>query len=387
MAIDFTRDRLTWLLYLMLAFFAYTQAVLGPIMPFLGDELDLSYTVRGLHVSATAVGMITAGLTADRLARRIGRRWLFWIGSFGMATGAILLILARRAEVSIGASLLMGTMGGQMLVIIQSSLSDHHGDLRTVGLSESNVIASLGASLAPLLVGGLDAAGLSWRGAFIASAIFVALLFTAYRGEGFPRAQPDDPESDAGPARLPGAYWAVLVVIFFGVGIEWSMLFWGADFLENGVGMARTNAVTAMAVFFVAIPIGRAIGSRLARRYPAHTLLLMAFAIVILGFLPFWLARFAPINLLFLFITGLGSANLFPMGLALASGLAPPALSDAASGWVSIAGGVAILVAPQTLGTLADRVGISSAYGVVAVLAIMGIVLMLRTINRHLTNP
>ena len=42
---SFTRDRFTWLAYLALAYFAYVQATLGPLMPFLRDELGMSYTV------------------------------------------------------------------------------------------------------------------------------------------------------------------------------------------------------------------------------------------------------------------------------------------------------------------------------------------------------
>jgi MFS family permease len=109
---EFVRNRLSWLLYLMLAFYAYTQASLGPVMPFLGDELKLSYTVRGLHFSAFALGMVTAGLSADRVARVLGRRRLFWIGGLGMVVGALMLILSNRVELTIASCLLMGALGG-----------------------------------------------------------------------------------------------------------------------------------------------------------------------------------------------------------------------------------------------------------------------------------
>ncbi|MEP7291141.1 MAG: hypothetical protein ABI835_05130 [Chloroflexota bacterium] len=66
----FIRDRFTWLAYLMLAYYAYMISALGPLMPFLRVELNLSYSVAALHLSAFAVGMILAGLTADRAVRR-----------------------------------------------------------------------------------------------------------------------------------------------------------------------------------------------------------------------------------------------------------------------------------------------------------------------------
>lgn len=57
----FHRDRFTWLAYLSLAFYAYFLNVLGPITPFLKDELHLSYTVSSLHFTAFAVGILCVG--------------------------------------------------------------------------------------------------------------------------------------------------------------------------------------------------------------------------------------------------------------------------------------------------------------------------------------
>ena len=52
----FTRDRFTWLAYLLLAFYTFLEAALGPLMPFLRAELALNYTCGGLHFSAFALG-------------------------------------------------------------------------------------------------------------------------------------------------------------------------------------------------------------------------------------------------------------------------------------------------------------------------------------------
>ena len=64
---EFRRDRLTWVAYGMLAWFAYLQAAPGLVVAHLRDELGLSYAVGGLHVAAFAAGSMVAG--ADRRAR------------------------------------------------------------------------------------------------------------------------------------------------------------------------------------------------------------------------------------------------------------------------------------------------------------------------------
>ena len=75
----FIRDRFTWLAYFMLAYYSYNFTLLGPLMPFLRSELDLSYTVTGLHLSTFALGMAMAGFSADYFSKR----WVRWVIFFG----------------------------------------------------------------------------------------------------------------------------------------------------------------------------------------------------------------------------------------------------------------------------------------------------------------
>ena len=131
----------------MLAYFAYLQASLGPLMPFLRDELSLSYTAAGLHLSAFAAGMIMAGSLGDRLAQRLGRRVLFWGGALGMAAGTLLLVAGRQAAATVGGVLVMGSLGSLLLVVVQATLSDRHGDQRAVALTEANVGAAAAGML------------------------------------------------------------------------------------------------------------------------------------------------------------------------------------------------------------------------------------------------
>ena len=85
--VDFPRDRLTWLAYALLAWFAYLQAAPGLVVPYLRDELDIGYTTGGLHVAAFATGSILAGIAATRLEARLGRRALLWGSALVMVAG------------------------------------------------------------------------------------------------------------------------------------------------------------------------------------------------------------------------------------------------------------------------------------------------------------
>src|SRR5687768_1472233 len=147
------RDHFTWLAYLSLAFYAYFLNVLGPITPFLKEELRLSYTVSSFHFTAFAVGILLIGLGGHLLVQRIGRWRSLWIGVIGMSLSALLLLTGRSPIITIGASFLMGLVGSLILAIVPAALSDGHGELRAVALSEANMLSSVVATTAPLMVG------------------------------------------------------------------------------------------------------------------------------------------------------------------------------------------------------------------------------------------
>src|SRR5919107_4961550 len=78
---EFRRDRLTWVAYAMLAWFAFLQAAPGLVIGHLREELDLSYSVGGLHVAAFAAGSMVAGLASARAEHALGRRRVLWSAS------------------------------------------------------------------------------------------------------------------------------------------------------------------------------------------------------------------------------------------------------------------------------------------------------------------
>lgn len=363
----FVRDRFTWLAYLMLAYYAYAMAILGPLMPFLRAELNFSYTVAGLHGSAFALGMIVAGLLGDRLARQWGRRVVFWGGGAGMAAGAVILAGGDRVLLTLAGALLMGGLGSLLLVMIQASLSDHHGKQRAIALTESNVAASISASLAPVLIGAFQRSDWGWRSGLYLIAAAFASLFIYFQTVVVPDNRPAAAlKSNPGaPPSLPKAYWAYWTVVTLVVSVEWCLIFWGADYLVEKIGLSEVNAATMMSVFFGAMVLGRIIGSRLSRTVASPTLLLSAIGIAGIGFGLFWLASFGPLNITGLFFAGLGVANTFPLTLAVAVSVGAHR-NDAASARIALASGLAILISPLVLGWVADQLDLQNAFSMVA---------------------
>lgn len=371
----FQRDRLTWLAYLLLAFYGYFLNILGPVTPFLKEELKLSYSVGSLHFTAFAFGILLVGLFGHLLIRRIGHWYALWLGAFGMSLSALLLVAGRSVLVTIGAAFCMGLVGSLILAIIPAVLSERHGELRAVALSEANVVASLVATLAPLLVGWSAHLAGGWRLALGAAAIVPLLMRVWFGRAAHPRGVP--PPAENVPARepLPGLFWVYWLALVLAVSVEFCMISWSADYLETSLGMLKVNAAQAISLFLGAMILGRLAGSRLVQRFSTRRVVLGSLLVAALGFGLFWTAGSAVIGMAGLFVTGLGVAGLYPLILALSFGAAGDATVQAGAR-ATLASGTAILVLPLVLGRLADMFGIRLAYGVVGVL-LAGIFLIL----------
>ena len=370
----FVRDRTTLVLYAALCAFGALQTVPSLATPALREELGYGYGLSSAHLSVFAAGSVVSGLVGARATRLVGRTCVLVVGLLGFAAGAALLTAGRTPGATLGACLVAGAVGTLVLVAVQAGLADHHGEQRAVAFAESNAMASVGTTLAPLVVGGLTAATGSWRWGVLLLALGAAGAALAARGAGVP-------EPSAGTAAdvatvLPRAARAAVALVFCGVVLEWSVSFWGATYLRDVVGLDRATAVTAMALFFGAMLTGRVAGAVLARRREPRRLLVAALVTTTAGLGVAAVTTAAPAVLVALVLLGLGISVIFPLALSLAVAAAP-SQAAAVSGRCVTLGALAVLLGPLVVGQLADVVGLRPALLVLPV-ALLAAVPLLR---------
>jgi len=141
-----------------------------------------------------------------------------------------------------------------------------------------------------------------------------------------------------------------------GVAVEFCMISWSADYLENGLGMLKVDAAQAVSLFLAAMIVGRLAGSRLVQHFSTHKVVLISIVVASLGFLVYWKAGSILPGLGGLFVTGLGVASLYPLILSLAIGAANGQTVQA-SARATLASGTAILTLPLMLGVWRIRWG------------------------------
>jgi fucose permease len=353
---QFTRDRLTWVAYLMLAWFAYLQAAPGLVIVHLRDELDLSYSAGGLHVAAFAGGSMVAGTISAPLERRLGRRALFWSAAAVLAVGAVGLTAGRVVGLTVGSTLVMGLGGGLLLATIQAALADHHGERSAVALAEANVAASISYVLLTGVLSLTAALQVGWRVALLAS--LVVPLVTWWTNRRLAIDAP--PPSEVAQGRLPGAFWVAAVLLFCVTAAEWCVTAWGASFVEGAARISADTAVALMTGYFGGVVVGRVVGSRLARRFDPARLLAFAIAAAGAGFAVLWPSAGPVQALVGLALLGIGLGNLFPMGISVTVALAPGRATLASGRAVGVTS-FAVLLAPLAVGALADATTLAAA--------------------------
>jgi fucose permease len=364
----FHRDRFTWLAYLALAVYSYFLDILGPITPFLKTELNLTYTVSSFHFTAFAVGILLVGLGGHLIIQRFGRQRSLWAGLFGMSLGSLVLIVGKSPVLTIGASFLMGLIGSLILAIVPAALSDRHGEMKAVALSEANMISSLFATTAPLLVGWF-AASIGWQWALGVMACVPIMMFPGLGRNTSQDTVAGTAETKQSGRPLPALFWVYWVGIVLGVSVEFCMVFWSADYMEQVLGLPKADAAQAVSLFLAAMILGRLFGSRLVQRFSTRSVVTSSIFVAGVGFLLFWMAPSTMAGLAGLFITGLGVANFYPLILSLAISAANGDTTQAGAR-ATLASGTAILILPLALGSLADSTGIHQAYGIVVLLLI-----------------
>jgi MFS family permease len=309
---------------------------------------------------------MVAGLVSARLERALGRRTLLWSAAALMGLGAVGMTAGRTAAVTIGSVLVMGVGGGLLLVTIQATLADHHGEHRTVALTEANVAASIAYVV---LIGVLSltaALHAGWRLALLASLALPALAWWRNRR----LAIDAPPPGRVAQGRLPGVFWIAAAVLLCTTAAEWCVTAWGATFVEDATDVSADTAVALMAGYFGGVLAGRVLGSRLARRYDPARLLAFALAVTAVGFAVLWPSTAPAQALAGLALLGIGLGNLFPLALSVAVGLAP-GRSAPASGRAVMVSSFAVLLAPVTVGTLADATSLTAALGVVPAMLLL----------------
>lgn len=363
-----------WPSYAGLATTAYVIYVLGATGPYLRAQLGLSDAEVGLHSTALAIGLVLAGTLAADLGRRFGEPAVRGAAIATIAVALPILGAAPALPATLAAATLIGLGAGTLLGHINTTLGEPGGRLARLRLARANVWAMIAAFVGPVVVAAGASVGPGWWFGLVPALGLLGIVAVDLRSRRRVVA--------AGPARLdseglPRSYWLAWAFLVAAISVEFSFVFWGATLVERRAQVTIPEATAIGALFLGGMFVGR-LGLSLGigaghdtRRNAAVGLVLAA-----VGASLVWVSTAAAVSGIALFIAGLGVATLYPLGVGAALAGAPGQLALAGNR-LTLATGVAILVAPLALGAIADATGVVAGWGLVLGLVAVGFCLVL----------
>ncbi|MEN0129503.1 MAG: MFS transporter [Brevundimonas sp.] len=401
----FRRDRLTFTFYGSFVIWGWVLYSFNPSVTLLADDFDISLAQAGLHGTAMAAGGIGAAFAAPRLVRRYGRRAALLVACGGVIVGTAALVAAPSLPWSLSAVLVLALGGNMAISASQPGLALHHGAAASAAVTEANGVGSSIGLIGPLAVGLTVAIGWGWRPAVavtIAIAAATAVLVSrqpvggamtppAHQGDTLTAGEPlligsvealavavvdptdphDDTDDRRALNRLPA--WCFLASVVAAIALEMTTTYWSTDLVREQTGAGAGIATATTAGLVAGMSAVRFVMGPLSLRIPPALILVAGFLVSIGGWAILWTATATGVAIAGLVVVGIGYGVQYPMSITLLIGTAPRA-GDAAQARATLAGAVAVGIAPFALGALADAVGIHSAFAVVPVLAVLGAV-------------
>jgi MFS family permease len=340
-------------------------------IPEVKQQINASPGVLGLALLVMSASAVATMSVSGAVCRRLGSQHVTIGASLLLCTTAVLPTMTRSAATLGLALLVFGVAYGAIDVAINSVAVDVVAALRRPimpSLHAANSIGSLvGAGLGGLLAGFLSPT------THMLLTMAIGVLMTIVAGRVLlanPIAGQHEPVTDGSGARQKAAPKLTVGVVIFGlIGLcaaysQGGLDNWVPLHLTEDLGTSAGVAAAGYAIVQGMMAIGRLSGVALVERFGRTRVMVVGGALACVGTLFGALSPYVWLTLLGLAATGIGLANIFPLAMGGAGALGGP-------GGVAVAatlGYAGILLAPPTIGFLADQFGLRIALLMIALL-------------------
>jgi MFS family permease len=230
--------------------------LLVPLLPYIRDDLSLTYTQVGWLVSTNSLAYGLSQLPAGWLADRVGPRIVLTIGVAGAGLVGLLIGFAPNYVILITLLVVLGMAGGGYHPASVPLVSDSvEAKNRGKGLGLHQVGGSISFFVAPLIVAGL-AGALGWNGTFLTVSVPViafGIVFYVLLGR-FGYGKKAHQVTDASQTELaPKTRRPLIVVLVLGIaimGLVYSTISFIPLFIVDHFGGVTNEAAAAMLSLF-----------------------------------------------------------------------------------------------------------------------------------------
>lgn len=370
-----------WAVAAMFAANGFVMGCWAPQIPLLLPRHQIGEATLGLLILALGMGAVGAMLFAGRLIGRFGSRAVLRVFALSVVPALPLVVFAPSLWLLTPAMVLLGAMIGCMDVAMNANAVEVERRLGRAIMSSSHGFWSLGGFVGGA-AGGWALAAFGAGGQALLAALGSAVLVLLAMP--FLTADADHPAAPQASAPqkthlLPrdAGLWILGLMALFSMVPEGAVLDWAALYLSEELDLPLSRAGLGFAFFSGAMAVMRFAGDALRNRLGAVRTLRLSGSLAALGLLGAALAPTGGLAIACFFVAGLGIANTVPI-LFSAAGNHPGLPRGAGLAAVTMFGYSGILVAPSTIGFVAEHAGFRFTYAALAGLLLIVVALARR---------
>ncbi|NUB44457.1 MFS transporter [Fertoebacter nigrum] len=364
--------RARWAVATMFLANGFIMGSWAPQIPLLLPRHGITEFTLGLLILALGIGAVTAMAFSGALIARHGSLRVLRVFAVTASVTLALVVLAPTLALLTLAMMLMGALIGCMDVAMNANAVEVERRLGRAIMSSSHGFWSLGGFLGGgvggLLIGALGAQ----VQAVLVCAIALGLVLAAMP---FLRGEPAAPQPVAGEARRSffprnAGIWIIGGMALLSMVPEGAVLDWAALYVTQELGADVAASGLAFAFFSGTMAIMRFAGDSVRNRFGAVMTLRVSALIGAAGLLGAAVAPTETLAIAAFALSGIGIANMVPITLS-AAGNYPGLGPGVGISTVTMLGYSGILVAPSSIGFVAEAIGFRVTYGVLAVLLVL----------------
>ena len=374
MQLDRQARRARWAVAAMFLANGFVMGAWAPQIPLLMPRHSVTESVLGLLILVLGIGAVSAMLFAGRLISLYGGRLVLSVFSLALIPVLPMVVFSPNLWVLALFMAVFGAMVGCMDVAMNAQAVEIERRLHKAIMSSSHgfwslggfvggsagawVIAHWGSEVQSLLTAGI-----------VAAIVLVAMPFL------LPNPLQAPVEVSASPPKtklFPKDFhvWLLGFLALFSMVPEGAVLDWAAIYLQKELGSDVFVSGLGFAFFAGAMAVMRFLGDAVRNRFGAVRTLRISGWLGAAGLMGGALAPYDWVAIISFAVAGLGVANMVPI-LFSAAGNHPRLPSANAISIVTMVGYCGILVAPSSIGFLAEHMGFRPTYAGLSLILVL----------------
>ncbi|RCW61084.1 sugar MFS transporter [Halanaerobium sp. ST460_2HS_T2] len=249
----------------------------GQVGPYIMDDFGLNYSRLGFLLSFISIGSMLIFFSSGKLIEKFGLIKLLFYGVVYNTLALAGVYASFNYYTLLTAFFFLGT-GITLLNIVAVNLTSiSYSEKRGKMINLLHLFYGAGGIIAPYFVTSILKLGFSWNYSFLFSIILLVIIFFEFNSASLPEIESSGKKVMKSTSELLKDKKVILfsLIIFFQVGVEFSIVTWLAPFLRDAQSRSDLTVSFYLSLFFICFTAGRFLASIIVEKIGYYNFLII----------------------------------------------------------------------------------------------------------------